>query len=113
MKTSEFKLRVINTVNNLIDDYFGGSQLNEKFINATLKFLVKQNSNKYDNILAMFADENNEIDAYSLIESYANMVGEQGIRFDLKSYINNEYVKTLIPNKILILKKEDILNMML
>ena len=61
----------------------------------------------------MFADENNEIDAYSLIECYANMVGEQGIRFDLKSYINNEYVKTLIPNKILILKKEDILNMML
>lgn len=113
MKATEFKLRVINLLNGLIDDYFGGSFINERFINATLKFLVKQNSNKYDNILNMFADENGEIDAYTLIDCYANMLGENGLTIDLKSYINNDYVKSLIPNKILILKKEDLLNIIM
>lgn len=111
MKATEFKLRIVSALNGLIDDYFGGISMNEKFINSTLKFLVKQNSNKYDNILNMFMDENDEIDAYSLIDCYSNILGNNEIKFDLKSYINNDYIKSFIPDKILILRKEDLLNM--
>lgn len=111
MKPAEFKLRVIHGINNLIDDYFGAPTINEKVINATLKLLVKQNSNKYDHILNMFADENGEIDAVTIVDTYAEMLGPDGITFDLKSYINNDYIKNFIPNKILIIKKDDLINL--
>lgn len=113
MKLSEFKLRIISKVNQLIDDYFCSNTINERFINSTLKFIVKQNSNKYDNVLSLFLDENGEIDMYTLVDYYAEVVGDDGIRFDLKQYIDNEYIRNIIPNKILILKKDDILNMVL
>lgn len=113
MKVSEFKLRVIKGLNDLIDTYFGSNSLNEKFINATLKFLVKQNANKYDRYLDIFTDENGEIDMYTMVDYYANVVGEDGIRFDLKRYINNEQIRSLVPDKVLILKKDDIMNFVL
>lgn len=113
MKISECKLRVVGKLNSLIDDYFGSKTMNERFINATLKFLVKQNANKYDNILYLFADENGEIDMYTLVDYYADLIGEDGIKFDLKQYVDNEYVRNMIPNKILLLKKEDILNLVM
>lgn len=113
MKISEFKLRVISKLNSLIDEYFGSSTINERFINSTLKFIVKQNSNKYDNVLNLFSDENGEIDMYTLVDYYAEVVGDEGFRFDLKQYISNEYIRNMIPNKVLLLKKDDILNMVL
>lgn len=112
MKASEFKLRIIKGLNDLIDTYFGSNSLNEKFINATLKFLVKQNSNKYDNILELFSDENGEIDMYTMVDYYSNIIGNEGIKFDLKKYIGNEYVRNIVPDKILILKKDDIMNLL-
>lgn len=113
MKAHEFKLKVVKSLNDLIDVYFGSNKLNEKFINATLKFLVKQNANKYDNIISMFVDENGEIDIYTMADYYVDIIGEEGIRFDLKKYINNEQIKSLIPDKILVLKKDDIMNIVL
>ena len=38
------------------------------------------------------------------------MIDENGIDYDLKKYIDNDLVKTIVPDKILILKREDILN---
>ena len=113
MKIAEFKLRIIRSLNALVDDYFSGPMINEKFINTTLKLLIKQNSNKYDKYLEMFADETGEIDAHTVIESYAGMIDEKGLEFDLKKYIDNVYINSIIPNKVLIIKKEDIVNMLI
>ena len=41
---SEFKLSVVQGVNNLIDDYFGSNTKADKFINSTLKIMVRQNT---------------------------------------------------------------------
>ena len=49
MKISEFKLKIQNGLGSLIDTYFGSNSISDKFINATLKILVKQNIHKYDN----------------------------------------------------------------
>lgn len=109
MKVAEFKIRIINGLNGWVDDYFGASSLNEKFINSTLKLLIKQNANKYDKYIYMFADENGEINAKDVIESYANLLGDDGLTFDLKQYISNNIIRDFIPNKVLIIKKDDLM----
>lgn len=110
MKISEFKLKTLNGVNNLIDTYFSGTDIKDKFINATLKIFVKQNINKYDNIISMFADENGEIAAADIIEEYSKVFGDNGFMFDIRNYIKNDIIKSLLPNKALIIKKEDFEN---
>ena len=112
MKISEFKLRVVNAANKMIDTYFGETTLTEKFINSTLKLLVKQNIHKVDNMISLFADANGELDADAILSEYSNIVGPDGLVFDLKDYVPNEMVRAMIPDKVLIVKKEDILSIL-
>ena len=112
MKVQEFKLRMINGVNNLIDDYFGSNSVADKFINSTLKILVKQNAYKIDSVLELFADKDGEINATEIVAEYANMLDEKGYIFDIKQYVDNDMVKSLIPDKVLVVKREDILNIL-
>lgn len=112
MKVGEVKLRLTSAVMGMIDTYFGGNALNEKFINSTLKILVKQNVYKIDPMLDLFADQNGEIDATEIVAEYANMIDENGYIFDLKQYVDNDTIKALIPNKVLVVKREDILKIL-
>lgn len=112
MKAGEVKLKLINSGINMIDTYFSGTALNEKFINSTLKIILKQNISKIDNILQLFSDKNGEIDTNEIMNEYANMIDDSGFVFDLKNYINNDMVKNLIPDKVLVIKREDILNLL-
>jgi hypothetical protein len=92
----------------MINTYFGGSTMNEKFINSTLKIILKQNIYKVDGILALFADKDGDIDIANVVEEYSKMIGDQGLVFDLKQYVDNDFAKSLIPDKVLIIKREDI-----
>jgi hypothetical protein len=112
MKAGEVKLKLINSGINMIDTYFSGTALNEKFINSTLKIILKQNISKIDNILQLFSDKNGEIDTNEIMNEYANMIDDSGFIFDLKNYINNDMVKNFIPDKVLVIKREDILNLL-
>lgn len=113
MKTGELKMRLIKAVMGMIDTYFCSNALNEKFINSTLKILVKQNAYKIDSVLELFADKDGEINATEIVAEYANMIDEKGYIFDIKQYVDNDMVKSLIPDKVLVIKREDILNMLL
>lgn len=112
MKIGEMKIRLVTAVNKLVDTYFGQPTMSEKFINSTLKLIVKQNIYKVDSVLSLFADENGEINASDIVAEYAKMIDENGFVFDLKQYVPNETVKSLIPDKILVIKREDILNLL-
>lgn len=112
MKIGEFKMRLANSVMNLIDTYFGGTAMNEKFINSTLKIILKQNIYKVDPMLELFVDKDGEINAADIIAEYANIIDEKGYVFDLKQYVENDTIKSLLPNKILVIKREDILNLL-
>lgn len=112
MKIDEMKMRLSNTLNSLVDTYFSNPTMAEKFINSTLKVIIKQNIAKADGILELFADKDGEIDAQSIIEEYANMMSDDGIVFDLKDFVGNSFLKTMIPEKVLIIKKEDILSIL-
>ena len=111
MKIHEVKLRLNNSINKLIDTYFGLPTVTEKMINATLKIIVKQNMYKMDGILNAFADQNGEIDPQAILYEYANQIDDNGIRVDIKDYIDNDLMKQILPNKILIIKKEDIMGL--
>lgn len=113
MKTGELKMRLIKAVMGMIDTYFCSNALNEKFINSTLKILVKQNAYKIDSVLELFADKDGEINATEIVAEYADMIDEKGYIFDIKQYVDNDMVKSLIPDKVLVVKREDILNMLL
>lgn len=107
MKVQEVKLRLVGGINNLIDDYFGDNNITDKFINSTLKILVKQNTYKADEILNLFADENGCIDEKLIIEEYSEMLGD-GVVFDLRDYIKSDMIKSMIPNKALRIKASDL-----
>lgn len=108
MKISEFKLKIHSGLNNLIDTYFGSNSVSDKFFNATLKILVKQNIHKYDDVLEMFADENGEINAMDVIDEYSKVFPDEGFVFDVRNYVKNDLMRSLMPNKALIIKKEDL-----
>ena len=112
MKAGEVKIRLSNGIIEMIDTYFGGTGLNEKFINSTLKIILKQNLYKIDSVLALFTDQNGEININEIVEEYSKMIGDEGLIFDLKQYVDNDIVKSLIPDKILIIKRSDILKLM-
>lgn len=112
MKAGELKMRLANSVMGLIDTYFGGTAMSEKFINSTLKIILKQNLYKIDPMLDLFANQDGEINAQEVVTEYANMIDENGYVFDLKQYVENDTIKALIPNKILVIKREDILNLL-
>lgn len=108
MKVSEFKLSVVTGVNSLIDDYFGSNSIADKFINSTLKIIVKQNTYKIDEFLSMFMDEHGMIDENIILEEYSKIIGESGFMLDIRDFVKNEFVKNLLPNKALIIKKDDL-----
>lgn len=112
MKLSEIKIRLSNTANSLIDTYFSENGLTEKFINSTLKLIVKQNIHKIDDMLTLFTDANGEIDAEVVVNEYANMIGDEGMVFDLREHVTNPLVKNMLPDKVLVIKKEDILSIL-
>jgi hypothetical protein len=111
MNTQEVKLKLITSVNRLIDTYFGTPTVMEKMINATLKVLVKQNAYKIDGMLELFTDQNGNINPQDILLEYANQLDENGIIVDIKQYINNDTLRNFLPNKVLVLKREDILSL--
>jgi hypothetical protein len=112
MKAGEVKLRLSHSVMNLIDTYFGGVTLNEKFINSTLKIILKQNLYKVDSVLNLFSDKDGNINIDEIVNEYSNMIDENGLIFDLKNYIDDDLIKSFIPDKILVIKREDILGIL-
>lgn len=113
MKIQEFKLRIVQGANNLIDDYFGTTSIVDKLINSTLKIIVKQNTYKIDSMLGLFADENGDVDENIIIEEYSKILGNNGVVLDLRDFINNPTIKNILPDKALVIKQEDLKNIFL
>lgn len=112
MKASEFKLRAISTINSLIDTYFGSNTMVDKFVNSTLHIMVKQKSYMLDDVLNLFTDQDGNINEKLLIDEYSKMFGENDIIIDIRRYIKNDFVRDMLPDKALVIKSDDILDML-
>jgi hypothetical protein len=67
--------------------------------------LINANINKYDNVLDMFADENGDIDVEDILNNIGNTM-EESYKIDLQQF------SPLLPNRILLISKEDINNLL-
>lgn len=112
MKASEFKLRVVSTLNELVDIYFGSDAMIDKFVNSTLHVMIKQKSYMLDDVMNLFTDQDGNIDKELLIDEYSKMFGNKDIVIDIRDYIKNDFIKGILPNKSLIIKSNDILDML-
>lgn len=111
MKIDELKLRINNFAGELIDMYVPATDFFSKMKNATMKLWVDQNMWKLDMVLEQFADQNRCIDVDKVKMYYENALFENGeLKLDVVGMIpdNMEMLKQILPNKIVILHKQDL-----
>jgi hypothetical protein len=108
MKKEELKYSIKQYVNQLINDVLPESGLLSKLGNRTAKYWVEQNQWRLDEILSVFIDKDECIDTEKLAAMYEDVLFENGeLRLSLKE-IAPESVKTMLPDKIVIFKKDDL-----
>ena len=95
MQTSEAKAVIVKHLNKLITEWFGDKPL----IQAIAKTALQANLNKYDTILEMLTNEKGELMVNELFNNLGIMNGYQ---IDLTT------ISPLLPNRIVIISKEDI-----
>lgn len=113
MNTSEVKSRINNFLNNTIDLYMPPTTFVDKMRNSTAKFWLEQNSWRINKAIDAFGDENNEIDQNTLMKYYENILFENGeLRLDIKDMLPEtmKWLGDLLPNKLILFKKEDLYN---
>lgn len=109
MKLSEFKLRTIGKLNNLIDAWFPPTSIQDKTMNILAKTFIDANKNKYDSFLEMFCDENGELNTTYIANEIEKTIPDK-IEIDIEEYAMKFGIpRWIVPNKILLLNKADIL----
>lgn len=99
MKKGEFKIKAVNYINKLIDNWFDSNTLQDNLARSFAKTIVKANQNKYDNVIDMLTDDNGNVLVEDLLDNF-NL--NDNIEIDLTKY------SSLLPNKILLLTQNDI-----
>ena len=95
MKINDFKSVISDFLVKMINQWFE----DKPFMKGIGISLIKANTNKYDNLIKLFEDENGNIDAIGMIK---NMGLEDGIKIDLQK------LSPILPNRIVLITKEDI-----
>lgn len=110
MKTDEIKMRLHRFLNNTIDLYLPPISFFDKMKNSTAKLWVDQNMWKLDKALEAFGDANKEVDIDKVMDAYQNALFENGeMRLDVKGMLPEsfEWLKDMLPNKIILFKVDD------
>lgn len=115
MNIDELKLRLNNSVNDIVDKALPRTDIISNIGNATVKFFIEQNMYKLDNILTPFADQNRDIDTERYLFLLESQVFKNGqVQIDivpyLKQYVPEQFIN-FIPAKIII-NKEDIVRIL-
>lgn len=108
INVNEFKIRLLNGAESLIDTYFSGNNLSDRLINATVKIIINQNIDKLDSFIVLFADKDNTVDTDTIIKEYGKALGTDKLILDLRDFVDNEMIRRALPNKALAIKIDDI-----
>jgi hypothetical protein len=108
IRLCEFKNRLVDGVDGLIDTYFAGSSISERLMNATVKIVVKQNVDKLDGVIELFSDKDGWVDTDMIIKEYTRAMGGDKLILDIRDFVDNEMVRKVLPNKALAIKIDDI-----
>lgn len=107
IKINEFKYKLVNGLEGLIDTYFSDG-IKDRFINATVKIILNQNIDKIDGFIGLFADKDGLVDTDVIIREYGKAFGTDKIVLDLRDFVNNDMIKRSLPNKALALEINDL-----
>ena len=91
--------------------YFSGNAMSDRLMNATVKIVVNQNADRFDDMIELFADKEGYIDTDLIIKEYSKAFGADRFIFDLRDFFDNESIKKVLPNKALAIKIEDIVKL--
>lgn len=108
MRMCEFKSRVINGIDDLIDTYFSGTSVSDRLMNATVKIIINQNADKFDGIIELFADKDGMIDADLMLREYSKAFGSDKMILDLRDFVDNDMIKSILPNKAIAIRIDDL-----
>ena len=108
IKIHEFKLKLVNGVEGLVDTYFSGGSISDRLINATVKIIINQNVDKLDEFIELFADKNGYVDTDVIIREYGKAFGTDKFILDLRDFVSNDIVRRALPNKALAIRIDDI-----
>lgn len=108
IKVNEFKYRLLNGIESLVDTYFSPNSMSDRLINATVKIIVNQNADKLDDFIVLFTDKDGFIDTDVLIREYGKAFGTDKIIIDLRDFVNNDMIRRALPNKALAVEINDL-----
>lgn len=97
MKKEEFKDKVITYLNQMLDAWFDGNNVQENISKTVAKTIVKAHRNKYDKYIELLTDENGEVLVRELFDNFTF----EPIEIDLQKY------SYLLPNKVLLFTQDD------
>lgn len=112
IRMSEFKFKLVNGLEGLVDTYFSPDNIKDRFINATVKIIVNQNIDKLDDFITLFADKDGFIDTDLIIREYGKAFGTDKLVLDMRDFVNNDMIKRALPNKALALELNDLANIL-
>lgn len=101
MKKDDLKPILKDFLGKMMNEWFDDKPLWKSLGNS----LINANINKYDNVLDMFANENGDIDVEGILNNIGNAM-EESYKIDLQQF------SPLLPNRILLISKEDINNLL-
>lgn len=108
IRVSDFKSKILRGIEDLIDVYFSGSAMSDRLMNATVKIVVNQNADKYDDMINLFADKDGFVDTDLIINEYSKAFGADKFILDLRDFFDNDSIRKILPNKALAIKIEDV-----
>ena len=108
IKIHEFKLKLVNGIEGLIDTYFSGGSISDRLINATVKIIINQNIDKLDEFMELFADKNGYVDTDVIIREYGKAFSTDKFILDLRDFVSNDMVRRVLPNKALAIRIDDV-----
>lgn len=111
MKMSEFKLKLVDGVDGLIDTYFSGNGISDRLMNATVKIVINQNIDKLDGLFELLTDKDGWVDTDLIIREYTKAFGGDRLILDIRDFVDNDMVRKVLPNKALAIRIDDIASM--
>ena len=108
IRMGEFKLKALRGIEGLIDTYFSNDSISDRLMNATVKIVVKQNIDKFDNVISLFTDSEGYIDVDLMIKEYGKAFGTDKLILDIRDYVDNDIVRRALPNKALAVRIDDL-----
>ena len=97
MKIEDVKAIVYKHIDKLISEWFSDKPL----FKGLAKTVLQANINKYDNVLGLLTDKDGNILVDELVNNMGDSI-EKGYEIDLTN------ISPLLPNRILLVSKEDI-----